>query len=116
MKAVNFEYEWMADGSLRLRFLDKENCILGQQLVAAEGLQAISILIAFASAKAADVEPEHILAMFHSFGFDADHDTVIDLIEAVRVRAGTSRRAGVRVPFPLRPTSRPGGMVCSRIW
>lgn len=85
--AVHFEYEWMADGSLRLRFLDREDRILGQQMVAAEGLQALQMLIAFAVAKAADVEPETISAMLRGCGMDADLDAVIDLIKAVRVRS-----------------------------
>jgi hypothetical protein len=93
--AVNFESEWMADGSLRLRFLDREDRILGQQLVAAEGLQALGILVAFAGAKAAGVEPEKILAMFRGFGLDAGPDTVIDLIEAVRVRAGITPEGNI---------------------
>ena len=86
MNAVTFEYEWMADGPLRVRFLDREDRILGQQMVAAEGLQALQMLITFAFAKAADVEPETITAML-SGGGDADPDAVINLMEAVRVRA-----------------------------
>ena len=86
--AVNFEYEWMADGSLRLRFLSQDEEILGQQMVAAEGLQALQMLIVFAVAKAADVEPEKIRTMLRSSGMDVDPDTMIELIESVRVRSG----------------------------
>jgi hypothetical protein len=93
--AVNFEYEWMMDGSLRLRFLDREDRILGQQVVAAEGLQALGILIAFAAAKAAEVEPEKISAMLRGSGLDVDPDTVIDMIEAVRVRAGITPEGNI---------------------
>jgi hypothetical protein len=93
--AVNFEYEWMSDGSLRLRFLSRDDAILGQQMVAAEGLVALQILIALAVAKAAEVKPEDIMAMLRGSGLDADLDIVIDLIESVRVRAGTTPEGDV---------------------
>ena len=95
--AVNFESEWLSDGSLRLRFLDREDRILCQQMVAAEGLQALQILIAFAGAKAAGVEPEKIMAMLRGSGLEVDPDTMIDLIEAVRVRAGITPDGNIGV-------------------
>ena len=46
--AAGFEYEWLSDGSLRLRFLGHEGQILGQQVVAEEGLGPLQILVGFA--------------------------------------------------------------------
>ena len=46
--AIGFEYEWMADGSLRLRFLGREGQIVGQQVVAEEGLVPLQTLVGFA--------------------------------------------------------------------
>ena len=86
--AANFEYEWMADGSLRLRFLSRDDDILGQDMVAAEGVQALQLLLVLALAKTAKVEPEKIMAMLQSAKLDVDPDFLIEVLEAVRVRTG----------------------------
>lgn len=96
-KAVNFEYEWMADGSLRLRFLDEQNRIIGQQMVAADGILALQLLAGLAAAKATDVKPETLMAMLHSCGIDAGLDTAESLMESIRVRAGVTPEGSVGV-------------------
>jgi hypothetical protein len=93
--AVNFEYEWMADGSLRLRFLNKEDRILGQQLVAAEGILALQTIMGLASARASDVEPDQLMHVFRSLGFDVDLEAATTLKEAQRVRAGITPEGNV---------------------
>ncbi len=70
--AVNFEYEWMKDGSLRVRFLNEADTILGQQFIAPEGLVPLHLLTALAHAQSSDA----------SFSF------VRLLLDAARVRVG----------------------------
>ena len=95
--AVNFEYEWMNDGSLRLRFMDAEDAILGQQIVGVEALAALQILIGLAAAKSGEVKAETLMAMFNSVGIDADLDTATALKEADRVRAGITPEGNIGV-------------------
>ena len=73
-KAVNFEYEWMGDGSLRLRFLNEENAIIGQQFIATDGLVGLQLLISLAIAKDRDVDLKEMMAILRSTGINADLD------------------------------------------
>ena len=93
--AVTFEYEWMADGSLRIRFLDRNETILGQQVIAAEGLPAFQLLISLATAIAVNADPQTILNVFHQAGVNADLQDITALMECVRVRAATTPEGGV---------------------
>lgn len=93
--AVNFEYEWMDDGSLRLRFMNEENALLGQQFVATEGLVPLQLLLSLAMAKANDTDPEDLRVVFRSFGINADFDTTAFLEDAARVRAGITPEGNV---------------------
>jgi hypothetical protein len=95
--AVTFEYEWMDDGSLRVRFLNEENAILGQQLVATEGLTALQLLISLAIAKSTDVSPEKMVDIFRTVGIDADLDATAFLQESIRVRAETTPEGNIGI-------------------
>jgi hypothetical protein len=82
--AVTFECEWTADGALRLRFLNAENQILGQEFVAAKGLTALHLLISIALAKKS-AKPESLMEAVKRFGLPIKF---ADILESSRVRAG----------------------------
>ncbi len=93
--AVNFEYEWMQDGSLRLRFLDRTDAILGQQIIASEAMEAFFILLSLAYARHVGTAPETLVPRFKGFGIDTS--IVASLLESVRVRAGITAEGGVNL-------------------
>lgn len=86
--AVAFEYEWMADGTMRLRFLDGEENILGQQIVAADGLLPLHLLVSMALLKVGNADPQAILIAFHQAGLEVDLAEVTALTESTRLHAG----------------------------
>ncbi len=92
--AVGCEYEWLSDGSLRLRFLGHEGQILGQQIVAAEGLGPLQMLVGFAFL-ARHCPPEVLLEAYERMGLVLDAELVEVLVEAVRVRATLAPDGGV---------------------
>ena len=92
--AAGFEYEWLSDGSLRLRFLGHEGQILGQQVVAEEGLGPLQILVGFAFL-ARHCSPEVLLEVYERMGLVLDAELVETLVEAVRVRATLASDGGV---------------------
>jgi hypothetical protein len=92
--AINFEYEWMADGSLRLRFSDDEG-IVGQQIIAADGLVALHLLLCLAVHR--DADPEAVLAAFQQAGLDVDGGVTDALLESKRVRAGVTPDGGIGI-------------------
>ncbi len=93
--AVNFECERMEDGSERVRFLDQEDTILGQQFIAPEGLVPLQLIVALAHAKFSELEPEAIQAAFRASVVDASLSTVRSLADAARVRAGLTPNGDV---------------------
>ncbi len=86
--------EWMSDGSLRLRFLNREGQILGQQVVAEEGLGPLQTLVGFAFV-ARCCSPEVLLEACERMGLVLDAELVEALVEAVRVRATLASDGGV---------------------
>lgn len=87
---VSFEYEWMVDGSLRLRFLDRKGRILGQQIVAIEALLALHLLMCLAVFKLSNADPQALLNVFQQAGLDASFSDVTALIEPDRVCASVT--------------------------
>ena len=85
--AVTFESEWMADGTLRLRFLDAEETILGQQVVASDGLMTLHLLLILAVFKVANADLQAVLNAFHQAGSNVDLSDITALLESTRVRA-----------------------------
>lgn len=90
---------------MRLRFLDNEKIILGQQCVAANGLLALQLLISLAVAKVNNGEPHVILNAFHQAGIDIDMADVTALLESVRLRADTLPKGDVWLNKIAAPTS-----------
>ena len=88
-RAVAFEYEWMADGAIRLRFLDRQDGILGQQIVAAEAMQPLQILIGLAVAKASPVDTGKLLTALRRH-LNVNLETAEAVVESVRVRSGVT--------------------------
>lgn len=93
--AVNFEYEWMADGLLRVRFLDRDEAILGQQFIGPEGLLPLQILVALANARSTNLNP--LLAAFRAAGIEASTCEVAALRDAVRVSVALTEEGGIDV-------------------
>ena len=93
-KAFTFEYEWMIDGSIRLRFLDRQDCILGQQLIAAEAMQPLHILIGLALAKSSAVDTGKLVAELRRH-LNVDLNTAQALIDSVRVMAGVTPEGNI---------------------
>ena len=84
MLAFGFEYEWMRDGSLRLRFLSREGGILGQQIVSAEAILLLQMLMGLASVTTEPASADTFLEAWRQMGFPIDSNS---LTEAVRIRA-----------------------------
>ena len=93
--AVGFEYEWMSDGSLRLRFLNGDGGLLGQQIVSEEGLGPLQTLVGFAFLAHYCPDPEVLLEACGQMGLVLNADLVEALVEAVRVRATLASDGGV---------------------
>jgi len=95
--AVTFESEWMDDGSLRLRFFDQQENILGQQFVAAEALLALQLLVSLIDAIARNPDPEAVLEVFRQVDPDVDIPFIATFMEADRLRAGLSPDGGANL-------------------
>ena len=93
--AVGCEYEWMSDGSLRLRFLGSEGQIIGQQIVSEEGLKPLQILVGFAFLARHCPDPEVLLAACGRTGLAVEPSLLESLARAVRVRATLAPDGGV---------------------
>ena len=95
MNAVGFEYEWLNDGSLRLRFLNREGQILGQQIVSGEGLGPLQMLVGFAFLARHCPDPAILRGACERMGLAVDLARVEAMVEAVRVRATLASDGGV---------------------
>ena len=93
-QAVNFEYEWLNDGSFRLRFLDRDDHILGQQIVATDSLNALSLLVVWGAVSKTDTEPQRLLELLSNCGVETDVATAVCLKEATRIRVGITPEGG----------------------
>lgn len=90
--AMKFEYEWMEDESLRVRFLSSGDAIIGQQIIASEAINAFAILVSLAFARHVGMEPENLMPRFS--GFEMDTSQLALLLEAVRVRVEVNPKGG----------------------
>jgi hypothetical protein len=93
--AVGFEYEWMRDGSLRLRFLNQEGEILGQQIVAEDGVGPLQTLVGFAFLARYAPSLEMLLEACGRMGLTVDPAHIAAVKESVRVRATLASDGGV---------------------
>ena len=69
-KVIGFEYERMFDGSLRLRFLNREGRILGQQVVSAEAMLPLQVLVGIAVVTLKHVDSEALLEAWQLAGLE----------------------------------------------
>lgn len=95
--AVNFESEWMDDGSLRLRFLDHDNHILGQQVVGKGAQWALETLLFLTRCQASEIAPEKVWEVFSECHIGIDLPTITALLESRRLRSGLTPEDEIRV-------------------
>jgi hypothetical protein len=84
---VGFEYEWLNDDSLRLRFLDGDGGILGQQVISAEAVVPLQSLMALALLTLHRPDAETSAKICERLSFDLDPALIDSVFDAVRVRA-----------------------------
>ena len=88
-KAVSFEYEWLTDETVRLRFLTQANDIMGQTIIDQKSLVTLQTLIAFAVARYTEVPASKLQSMFNYIGIEIDLSETEFMLEANRIRADT---------------------------
>lgn len=95
--AVGFEYEILSDNSLRLRFLNCDEGIIGQHVVSAKATLPLQLIVGLAVAKTKHFGPKTLLKAWHQAGLDIDSAFVGTLIDAVRVRAILTPEGGLKL-------------------
>jgi hypothetical protein len=92
--AVSFEYEWMTDGTLRLRFLTEADDIVGQAIVDQKALTTLQLLISFAVAKHMEMPAKQLRSMYKKLDIKMKLSEAEFMLKARRVRAGTTPEGG----------------------
>lgn len=96
-KAVSFEYEWMTDETVRLRFLTQANDIVGQTIIDQKSLVTLQTLLGFAVAKYMKVPASELQSMCKSLHIDMDLSEAEFMLDAARIRADTASDGGLRM-------------------
>ena len=96
-EAVSFEYEWLTDETVRLRFLTQANDIVGQTIIDQKSLVTLQTLIGFAVARYTEYPASKLQSMFKYLGMEMALPDAEAMLDADRVRADTASDGGLRI-------------------